>query len=175
VLDTLDDPVLPRKGIGFETLFAYYGRRPGSGEAFPSLQLKAQRFQPVGKSDSLYVIGSVASTFGYRDVGFPLFMLGSTTRLAAYGPNEILTNQYWLAQAGYMHRLMAMPPIIGKSVYLTSGFELAKPYYATNVTKLPMDVRVSVLAQTLLGPLQFGTSFGDSGHRKFFFQFGRVF
>jgi hypothetical protein len=38
-----------------------------------------------------------------------------------------------------------------------------------------MDIRVSLVAQTLLGPIQVGTSFGDSGHRKFFFQVGRVF
>ena len=175
MLDTLDDPVIPRKGVGIETLFAYYDQRAGAKESFPSLQMKAQGFQPVNESGSLYLVGSAGSTFGYQGLGFPLFMLGSTTRMSAYGTNEILTNQYWLVQAGYIHKLMSMPPMTGKNLYLTSGFELAKPYHTSQVSRFPMDIRVSLVAQTLLGPIQVGTSFGDSGHRKFFFQVGRVF
>jgi len=42
-------------------------------------------------------------------------------------------------------------------------------------TKLPNDVTAGVLAQTAFGPLVIGGSFGDAGHRKWFFQLGRVF
>jgi NTE family protein len=134
-----------------------------------------QSYAPVSASGSLYLIGSAGSTFGETETGFPLYSLGSSMRLAAYGANEILTNQYWLGQAGYMHRLMKMPPMTGKNVYLTSGVEIAKPFYTTGISRLPMDVKVGVIAQTILGPVQVGTAFGDTGHRKFFFQMGRVF
>jgi NTE family protein len=174
-LDRLDDPVVPSRGLGVESLFSYYDRRPGAAESFPSMQLKVQVYQPVSQKGSVYMIGSAGSTFGFTDAGFPLYSLGSTTRLAAYGANEILTNQYWLVQTGYIHKLMAMPPMTGKNVYFTSGVEIAKPFYTAGVSSLPMDVRVGVIAQTLLGPIQVGTSFGDRGHRKFYFQIGRVF
>jgi NTE family protein len=174
-LDRLDDPIVPRRGVGLETLFAYYDRRPGAAESFPSMQVKLQGYQPVGEKGSVYLIGSAGSTFGFTEAGFPLYSLGSSTRLAAYGSNEILTNQYWLVQTGYIHKIMAMPPMTGKNIYLTSGFELAKPFYTSGVSSLPMDVRIGVIAQTLLGPIQVGTSFGDRGHRKFYFQMGRVF
>jgi NTE family protein len=174
-LDRMDDPVIPRRGVGVESLFSYYDQRAGATESFPSLQVKLQGYQPVGEKGSVYIIGSAGSSFGAADTGFPLYSLGSTTRMAAYGTNEILTNQYWLVQGGYIHKLMAMPPMTGKNVYLLSGFEIAKPFYTTGVSSLPMDLRIAVVAQTVLGPIQVGTSFGDSGHRKFYFQIGRVF
>jgi len=36
-------------------------------------------------------------------------------------------------------------------------------------------VNAGVLAETAIGPLVIGGSFGDSGHRKWYFQLGRVF
>jgi NTE family protein len=174
-LDHLDDPVVPTRGVGFDSLFAYYDRRAGTSEAIPSLEVKLQGYYPINEKGSLYVIGSAGSTFGFTDTGFPMFSLGSSTRLSAYGINEILTNQYWLAHAGYIHKLAAMPPMSGKNLYLTSGVELGKPFYTGTVSSLPMDVRVGIIAQTLIGPVQVGAAVGNTGHRKFFFQIGRVF
>lgn len=174
-VDHTDDAVIPQRGYGAEALFAYYHQRPGAAEAFPSLQLRLRAFQPLGERSSVFAIGSVGSTLGYRNTGFPLYGLGSTTRLAAYGPNEIRTDQYWLAQTGYLYKLMAMPPMAGKNVYLTTAFEIAKPFYVEGMSQWPMDGKIGVVAQTLLGPISLGTAIGDGGHRKFYIQFGRVF
>jgi hypothetical protein len=38
-----------------------------------------------------------------------------------------------------------------------------------------VDRYLGVLAETAVGPMVFGGSIGDSGHRKWFFQLGRVF
>jgi NTE family protein len=175
LLDKTDDPLVPTRGFAVESLFAYYNRKPGSCNSIPSLQLKLQGYQPVNEKGSLYLVATGGSTFGFTDVGFPLYSLGSTTTLAAYGSNEILTNQYWLVQTGYSHKLFGMPPLSGKNVYLVSGFEFAKPFYTTGISRLPMDFKTGILAQTLLGPIQIGASVGDTGLRKFYFQFGRVF
>jgi NTE family protein len=48
-------------------------------------------------------------------------------------------------------------------------------YGATNASKFPNDVAAGLLAETALGPFFIGGSVGDSGHRKWFFQLGRVF
>lgn len=174
-LDRLDDAVVPTRGLGFDSLFAYYDRRAGTADSVPSLEVKLQGHRPISEKGSLYVVGSAGSTFGFTDTGFPMFPLGSPARLAAYGTNEILTNQYWLAQAGYIHKLAAMPPMSGKNLYLTSGIEVGKPFYMGTVSSLPIDVRIGVIAQTLIGPVQVGGAIGNTGHKKFFFQIGRVF
>jgi NTE family protein len=173
--DHTDDAVVPRSGAAAEMFFAYFHHRAGAEESFPSLQLKLRAYKTVGNRGSLYAVGTAGSTFGYTQTGFPIFDLGGAATLAAYGPNEIRTNQYWLAQTGYMYKIMSMPPMSGKNVYLVSGLDFAKPFYVQGVSRWPMDVRVGVLAQTLLGPVSMGASVGDSGHRKFCVQIGRVF
>jgi NTE family protein len=167
--------VVPTRGVGFDSRFRYYERRAGTADSIPSLEWKLEGYEPINQRDSVYLAASAGSTFGFGDTGFPLFRLGSSSRLAAYGINEILTNQYWLAQTGYIHRLAALPPMSGKSLYLTTGLEVGKAFYTPTVSRLPMDVRMSIIAQTILGPVQVGAAFGDTGHRKFFFQVGRVF
>jgi len=39
----------------------------------------------------------------------------------------------------------------------------------------PNDVAPGILAETALGPLYIGGSFGDSGHHKWFLQIGKAF
>jgi NTE family protein len=48
-------------------------------------------------------------------------------------------------------------------------------YGFRNESGFPNDVSVGVLAETAVGPFFIGGSVGDSGHRKWFFQLGRVF
>ena len=48
-------------------------------------------------------------------------------------------------------------------------------YGFTQASAFPNDVNVGVLAETAFGPLVIGGSYGDSGHRKLYFQLGRVF
>jgi len=40
---------------------------------------------------------------------------------------------------------------------------------------LPNDVVAGVTVVTVMGPVFIGASWGDSGHRKAFFQLGKVF
>jgi len=48
-------------------------------------------------------------------------------------------------------------------------------YGVTTGTEFPNDVAAGFLAETAVGPFFIGGSVGDSGHRKWFFQLGRVF
>jgi NTE family protein len=40
---------------------------------------------------------------------------------------------------------------------------------------LPMDISVSLVMNTIFGPVQIGGAAGATGHYKFFYQLGRVF
>ncbi len=68
-----------------------------------------------------------------------------------------------------------LPPFVGKKVYAIGMYEFGKMYGIPTETKFPNDVAAGVLAETAVGPLFVGGSLGDSGHRKLFFQLGRVF
>ena len=175
LLDHTDDPVIPRRGFTAETNFRWFDQSPGAKGGFPSLDLKLGYFQPITEPASLFFESEGGTTFGATSTGIPQFFLGGPVRLSAYGQNEFQGDQYYLFRAGYMHDLLTLPPFLGKKVYAVGSYEIGKMYGVTTGTELPDDVAVGFLAETALGPYFIGGSVGDSGHRKWFFQLGRVF
>jgi NTE family protein len=175
LLDVTDDPVIPRRGFKAESNFRWFDQSPGAKGGFPSMDLKLGYFQPITRPASLFVEGEGGTTFGSTSTGTPQFFLGGPVRLSAYGQNEFQGNQFYLFRAGYMHDLLTMPPFLGKKVYAVGAYEIGKMYGVTADSNLPNDAAAGLLAQTALGPFFIGGSVGDSGHRKWFFQLGRVF
>src|SRR6266849_3552618 len=175
LLDHTDDPVIPRRGFSAETNFRWFDQSPGAKGGFPSMDLKLGYFQPVARAASLFVESEGGTTFGSASMGVPQFFLGGPVRLSAYGPLEIQGNQYYLFRAGFLRDLLILPPFVGKKVYAVGSYEIGKMYGVTTGTDLPDDVAAGFLAETALGPFFIGGSVGDSGHRKWFFQLGRVF
>ncbi len=177
-MDRLDSPVIPRRGTALVADAGWLDANPGAKTGFLSAEMTLEAFQPVSGPGSLYVIAAGGSTFGYQRTGLPQFSLGSPARLAAYGIGEFLTNQYIYGRIGYLHRMGQMPAFLGSGMYFDGHFELAKPYALPNVPNVPGvpgDVAAGVIMETILGPILVGGSVGASGHRKWFFQLGRVF
>src|SRR6059058_2710890 len=175
LLDYTDDPVIPRRGFIAETNFRWFDQSPAAINGFPSMDLKLGYFQPITRPASIFMEGEGGSTFGTKSTGIPQFFLGGPLRLSAYGNNEFQGNQYYLFRAGFVHDLLTLPPFAGKKVYAVGAYEIGKMYGVTADSNLPNDVAAGLLAETAVGPLFIGGSVGDSGHRKWFFQLGRVF
>jgi NTE family protein len=177
VVDHTDDPTVPRRGYLVQSRLELYDANPGATEHFPLAELRAGYFHPIFKTNSVFLIASGGSTMGYRNTGVPMFGLGGPLRLAAYGTNELLTNQYFLFQPGYIRRLKELTPLLGHNVYMIANYEIGKAYGAVNATdsKLPNDFNAAVLVQSFIGPVVFGGSVGDRGHHRFYFQLGRYF
>jgi NTE family protein len=178
-LDHTDDPTVPRQGIRIQSNFSFFDANPGATQHFPLAEVRTGIFHRISKPSSLFLLSSGGTTFGYHDTGLPPFYLGGPGRLAAYGPNEFITNQYFLFQAGYVRRLTQLSPLLGNNVYFIGSYEIGKAYgndFSTNnESRLPNDVNAAILVQTFLGPIVMGGSVGDRAHRKFYFQVGRFF
>jgi NTE family protein len=176
ILDHTNDAVIPTRGYYAQSNFYYYDTYPDATEAFPSLVATVQYFQPVLHRDSVFVIGTGGSTFGYRNTGDPQFFLGGVGRLTAYGLNELLGNQYFIGRVGYLREIATLPPFVGKNVYLIGYGEVGKMYDDPfGAPRLSGDGAAGVIANTAFGPIFIGGSVGDTGHHKWFFQLGRVF
>jgi NTE family protein len=176
LLDHGDDPIIPRRGYTAQTTFRWYDTSPGAPEGFPTMEGQVQFFQPITIPSSIFVTAQGGTTFGTRDTGpVPQFFLGGPLRLGAYGTNELYGNQYYLFRIGYLHDLFTLPPFLGKKIYAIGTYEFAKMYGFPLESGFPNDINAGVLAETAFGPLVVGGSFGDSGHRKWYFQLGRVF
>ena len=175
LLDRTDDPVIPRRGVSVESNFRWFDASPGAKGGFPSMDLRLRYFQPITQSASVFLESEGGTTFGWTNTGIPQFFMGGPERLGAYGQNEFQGNQYYLFRAGYLHDLLTLPPFVGKKVYAIGSYEFGKMYGVTSGTEFPNDVALGFLAETAVGPFFIGGSVGDSGHRKWFFQLGRVF
>jgi len=176
IFDHINEAVIPTQGYFVKTNFEWYDTTPISTRAYPSLELLLQYFQPVSKPGSIFLIASGGSTFGRASFGTPAYFLGGVGRLSAYGLNELIGNQYFIGRTGYLHKVFTLPPFVGKQVYLTGFGEIGKMYGDPfPVPKLSADVGGGLLAETAFGPILVGGSVGDTGHRKWFFQLGRVF
>lgn len=176
VLDHTNEAVIPTKGYSARSQFYYYDTYPGATQAFPSLEVLLEYFQPVLHRDSIFVIGEGGSTFGFHNIGAPQFFLGGVGRLSAYGQNELLGNQYFVGRVGYLRKVFTLPPFVGKQVYVSGFGEVGKMYGDPfPIPKLSGDGGAGLLAETAFGPVFIGGSVGDTGHHKWFFQLGRVF
>ena len=97
-LNLLDDPVVPRYGEYLEWHFSWFDSYLGSKNAFPTTALTGMIYRPVSERGRAFLRGSGGTDFDYPRAGVPSFSLGSPLQLAAFGQNELLTNQYVLIQ-----------------------------------------------------------------------------
>jgi len=177
--DHLDNPTIPRQGYYLKYGFRYYESALEATENFPWTELQTQFFQRVSKRGSAFLLASGGTTFGYDGTGLPPpFSLGGPTHLAAYGTHELLTNQYFLFQPGYLHRLKELSPLVGGSISLFGMYEVGKAYnplLSTTEPGLPQDFNGGIIISTPFGPIIFGGAVGNGDHHKFYFQLGRYF
>jgi NTE family protein len=176
-LDTLDDPVIPRSGVGLVMYTKGYNANPAAPGPFPLSEIQAEAFFRLNAPSSIYVNASGGSSYGYK-TGIPSFSLGGSRKLVAWGTNELLTNQYFLGQVGYIRELVKLPPFLGSSVDFLGILEIGKTYKLPNLPSppnLPMDAAGGLLVNTIFGPVLIAGAVGDYGHGRFYFQIGRVF
>ncbi len=177
--NTLNEPVVPRKGEGIKFDTRYYNANPGAPEGFPLSELQVQNFFQLNQPSSVFLNAYGGTSYGYK-TGIPAFNLGGPTRWAAYGQNELLTDQYFLFQLGYIRTLKKLPPLLGSTIDLLGEFEIGKTYklpspLAPNPPYLPGDIVGGLIVNTIFGPVEIGGAVGNYGHAKFFFQVGRIF
>jgi NTE family protein len=176
-LTTLDDPVIPRAGTSLLIYTKGYNTNPAAPSPFPLSEIQAEQFFRLSAATSIFVSASGGSSYGYK-TGLPSFSLGGPRRLVAWSTNELLTNQYFVGQLGYIRELVKLPPFLGSSVNALGILEVGKTYKLPNgpsPPNIPGDVAGGILINTIFGPVLVAGTVGDYGHARFYFQIGRVF
>ena len=177
VLDQLDDPVIPRAGNYVKIYQKYYHTNPGTSGGFPLFEGHVDKFFRLSGPSSVFAIAAGGTSYGYK-VGVPAFSLGGSQPLAAYNTNELLTDQYFVAQLGYLRRLITLPPFLGDSLNAVGLFEVGKTYQLPNGPPppyLPGDLAGGLIVNTIFGPVEVAGAVGNYGRGRFFFRVGRIF
>jgi NTE family protein len=176
-VEDTDNPVVPLAGRRLLLYAKGFVVNPDAPGAFPLAEVQSSNFFPLNGRSSVYFNPSGGTSFGYK-TGIPSFSLGGARHLVAWGSNELLTNQYFLFQMGYIRTLASLPPFLGDKLDFVSTYELGKTYQLPNGPKppnLPMDFAAGLIATTIIGPIEIGGAVGDYGRARFFFQIGRAF
>ncbi len=178
-LNTLDNAVIPRKGSALDATFLYSNANPLPPSSFPSLEVGSRNFFRISEPSSVFLAGFAGTTFNRR-TGLPQFSLGGSQLLVAYGQNELLMDEYFLFQVGYLRQLARLPPLLGGGIYFLGVYEAAQVYnqpsYVLNkASGFPTDGALGLVVNTIFGPVEAAYAYGDTGHRKFFFRIGRLF
>ena len=174
-LDYLDNPITPMSGYRLQTRTEWWDAKPEAGTEFPLAEVSMIGFRPFTSKSSMYLAASGGSTLWKNPGGLPPFSLGGSFKLPAFNTNELLTNQYFLFQGGYIRQLGQLTPLAGGKVLLFVGGDVGKAYYLKEDLDVAGDGAVGLVINTLLGPIVVGTAFGNDGHQKFFFEIGRAY
>ena len=173
----MDDPIVPRSGSRLLLYGKWFNQNPAAPEGFPLAEMRSENFFRVNTLSSLFLNAEGGGSFGYK-TGIPAFSLGGAQHLVAWGSNELLTDQYFLFQLGYIRKLASLPPLLGDRLDFIGTYELGKTYRLPNGPKppnLPTDFAAALVAKTIFGPVEIGGAVGAYGRDRFFFQIGRVF
>jgi NTE family protein len=103
------------------------------------------------------------------------FTLGGPGRLAASSFGEYRGTDTYLARAGYLHRLAALPTGLGQGLYGVIGYEAGEIWSPAQRAILRQDGTAGLVAATPFGAISVGASVGDAGRRKVFITIGRLF
>jgi NTE family protein len=175
-LNMTDDPVLPMRGVSATFRGEWWDSNTGTNKPFPLTELLTHFIYPMTTKSSVYLALSGGSTLGYENTGIPPFSLGGARQLSAFGENELITNQYYLLQTGYIRRLAKLPPFLGDSISLITTYEVGKTFFVPTEPSVPMDGVVGIVIKTAIGPFEIAGAAGNGiDHRKIFFQLDRFF
>jgi NTE family protein len=176
-LEELDNPVIPRSGRSLRLDTKWFNVNPDAPGGFPLAEIESQNFIRISNPSSVFFNASGGTSFGYQ-TGIPQFSLGGSQQLLAWGSNELLTNQYFLGQLGYIREMFKLPPFLGNSLNVLGMYEAGKTYQLPLGPKppnFPMDVAAGFIVSTIFGPVEIGGAIGDYGRSRFFFKIGRLF
>jgi NTE family protein len=154
----------------------WWDANTGTKKPFPLTELRTRFLFPLNTKSSAYLTAAGGSTLGYENTGIPPFSLGGGVQLSAFGENELITNQYYLFQAGYIRTLAKLPPFLGDTISLLTTYEAGKTFFLPNEPSVPLDGVVGIVIKTAVGPFEIAGAAGNGkDHRKIFFQLGRLF
>jgi NTE family protein len=128
------------------------------------------------REKNIFGLTADANSYLRANVAEPYrFTLGGPRRLSASSFDEYRGTDDYLARAGYLRRIAALPTGYGQGLYGIIGYEAGEIWSPEAHAILRQDGTLGLVAATPFGVISIGGSVGDAGHRKVFFTLGRMF
>jgi len=142
----------------------------------PIMQFAYNRTFSSYKNSDIFGITTEVDSYLRTNVAQPFrFTLGGPMRLSSASFDEYRGTDLYLARAGYMRRIAALPTGLGQGLYALLGYEGGEVWSPEQHAFLRQDGTLGLVGNTPLGLVTVGASIGDAGHRKVFLTIGRWF
>ena len=174
-LDRLDSAVVPRSGFRVELRPNWFFQSPGISGGFPQAELKFAFFQRVGEPNSVFVLGEGGTTFSETAPPAQQLTLGGPLRLGAFHQDEFRGSRLIFSTQGYIHRIGSLPALFGGKIYAGLWHEIGAVFEPQGQRDYLSVLSGGVLAETFLGPMIVGGSWGEGGRYRFYFSVGSLF
>ena len=103
------------------------------------------------------------------------FQLGRPFFLGAHDVGGLRGDHYGLSTAGYMRAIGRLPDFIGGSIFVGGWLENGTVFSDVDDADLETDASIGTIADTLIGPIMLGASFGFEGGWRYYVGVGRLF
>ncbi len=128
------------------------------------------------KQSNIFGLTADVNSYLRANVAEPYrFTLGGPRQLSASSFGEFRGTDTYLARAGYLRRIAALPTGYGQGLYAIIGYEAGEIWSPEARAILRQDGTAGLVAATPFGAISFGGAVGDAGHRKVFITVGRFF
>ncbi len=172
VVDRLDDPSFPRRGLAGSFELSRSFPELGADSAASTGRLSALSAHSFG---AITVVGGIEAGTSFEEGGvFPPYTLGGLFSLSGYRPDEF-TGDHLVSGRLQAYRQAAA---LGQKLYLGVSFEAGKVWSErSDLGTGPLRLSGSLFAgaRTYIGPIYLALGLGERGRHNYYFFLGRTF
>jgi NTE family protein len=176
--DGQDSPIVPSRGSSSVVNFMHYLQSPSApdfertNDNVTQLEGGISTFRSWRRVNRLFAMASGGTSFNGHPVS--QFQLGYPFRLDAFSVGERNGDHYAVLTVGAARQISRLPDFIGGPVFVGTWFENGSAFDTHENADINSQMAVGLLADTLLGPLVTGASWGFDGGFRFFVGVGRT-
>ena len=184
VFDGQDSPIVPSHGFYSRSTLTQFDRTadvtsapgttpPENPDHFTQGQVAGTWFTRVRGQDRIFAAYGAGTSFGENPL-YNVFRLGGPLRLGAFRSDEIFGANYVLGDLGYLKRVGRLPDVLGGNIFVGSWLETGTAWDEWKSSDWHNNISAGIVAESLMGPIFAGASFGKSDWR-FFVAIGPLF
>ena len=181
VHDGQDNPVLPSRGTRSVALLTHIFDAPEipdfprTNKKLTQFELYSSTFHSLSPSNRVFAVVAGGTSFDGQPLPTDQFTIGYPYLLDAFGVGERRGDHYAVLTLGGAHRVTRLPDFLGGPVFASAWFQNGAAFNTHENADINSQLGLGIVADTLVGPVLIGTSFGFDGGFRMLFGVGRIF
>ena len=181
VVDTQDNPVLPSQGTRAVARLNHIFAAPvipdvsRTNKDLTQFEVYATTFHSLSVRNRVFAVAAGGTSFDGHPLPTDQFTLGYPYLLDAFGVGERRGDHYAVLTLGAAHRVTRLPDFLGGPVFASAWFQNGSAFNSHEKADINSQLGLGIVADTLVGPVLIGGSFGFDGGFRLLFGVGRIF